>query len=88
MDENLAEFFHEVRETIKSRGKSYDTPENNFAKIARAWSDYLGFNVEVYDVAVMMALLKLARLTNGYHRDSLLDACAYLGIADGLSDDQ
>jgi hypothetical protein len=31
--------------------------------------------------------LKLARLQNGYHKDSILDAICYLALAYELSDD-
>jgi hypothetical protein len=33
----------------------------------------------------MMALLKIARLRNGHHRDSFVDGCGYLALGAELS---
>lgn len=88
MDEHISEFFAEVKETIRVRGKAYGVPEENFSRIARMWTDYLGISVEPFDVAVLMSMLKLARLSEGFHRDSILDAVSYLTLADRFADGQ
>lgn len=65
------------------REKQYGNPENSFAKIARLWSDYLGgINISEVDVAIMMTLLKIARIMGGrFKADSFVDACGYLACA-------
>ena len=66
------------------RQASYGSPAENFARIATMWSAYLGFNVTCKDVAVCMALLKLAREANRHKRDNLLDAAAYVALASDM----
>lgn len=62
------------------REAHYGTPQDNFACIAEMWSAYLGHAVSSADVCNMMALLKIARLRNGSHRDSSVDGAAYLAL--------
>lgn len=44
------------------RVTDYGRPENNFAMIAGMWSEYLHTEVSALDVAMMMGLLKIARV--------------------------
>lgn len=62
------------------REKHYGTPAENFQAIADMWSAYLGHAVSASDVCNMMALLKIARLRNGPHRDSAVDGAGYLAL--------
>jgi len=62
------------------REKHYGTPAENFQAIADMWSAYLGHAVSASDVCNMMALLKIARLRNGPHRDSSVDGAGYLAL--------
>jgi len=59
-------------------------PRNGLMKIGVAiadlWSAYLNYPVSPADTCHMMALLKIARLRNGKHRDSSVDAAGYLGL--------
>lgn len=62
------------------REQQYGTPENNFATIAKLWNAYLGRRNEISpsDVAMMMVLLKVARISNGnYKEDSYIDLAGY-----------
>ncbi len=66
------------------RNETYGGPENSFLQIANLWNAYLrSFDVCLgpHDVAAMMALLKIARIstTSGKHRDSWLDLAGYAG---------
>lgn len=70
------------------RQEHYGEPLENFAAIARMWMTYLDYPVTPRDVCNMMALLKLARLRNGPHRDSSVDACGYLALGAELSGGQ
>jgi hypothetical protein len=60
------------------RQDQYGTPENNFGRIAKLWSAYLNFEVNSVDVAMMMALLKIARVKTGTATDdSFVDLAGY-----------
>lgn len=64
------------------REKQYGKPEDNFAVIARFWTTYTGHPISSEDVAVMMALLKIARIRSGnYKADSFVDGVGYLSLA-------
>lgn len=71
------------------REKTYGKPSKNLACIATFWSAYLenrfgpALDLAASDVAVMMTLLKVARLANSPgHRDSLTDGAAYLALVE------
>ena len=66
------------------REQDYGTPEDSFNIIADLWAVYLkgcGVSIdflESHDVAIMMALLKIARISeNPQHMDSWVDGCGY-----------
>lgn len=64
------------------REKQYGSPEDNFADIAEFWTTYTGYPISAEDVAIMMALLKIARIRSGnYKADSFVDLCGYASIA-------
>lgn len=66
------------------RQKHYGPPEENFRRIAVRWGQFLGVEIEPWQVCVMMADLKIARLCEGPHRDSMVDGCGYLALAGEL----
>jgi hypothetical protein len=51
------------------RNAQYGTPESNFGMIAEFWSTYLGYPVVAHDVAAMMGLMKIARITTSPDKD-------------------
>lgn len=60
------------------RDLDYGSPEDNFAYIAKLWTDYCGYNFSALDVAMMMALLKISRIKNGGGTgDSFVDLAGY-----------
>ena len=62
------------------REQDYGTPEDSFQKIGTFWTAYLNYAVEIdaEDVAAMMALLKIARISeNPQHMDSWVDLAGY-----------
>lgn len=64
------------------RNDQYGEPQELFGLIAKYWTAHLDRQVNAHDVAVMMALMKCARMqANPAHRDSAVDACGYLAIA-------
>ncbi len=62
------------------REQDYGSPKDNFGAIAAMWSAYIGVAISPADVCCMMALLKIARLKNGYHADSFIDGVGYLAL--------
>ena len=70
------------------REQDYGRPEDNFRMIADLWATYIRkkvisnkaeVNIEPADVAVMMCLMKIARISsNPSHMDSWIDGCGYL----------
>ena len=68
------------------RNQSYDEPEDNFGRTAQLWSAYLTVEVTAIDVAVLMVLLKVARLmhTPG-HVDSWVDIAGYAACGADVS---
>lgn len=60
------------------RETDYGSPEDNFNRIATYWSTHLGMEITAEDVAVMMALLKIARIATGTATDdSWVDLAGY-----------
>ncbi len=61
------------------REDTYGGPEDSFKLIAQYWSIYLGHDVGPADVALMMDLLKTARLQKAPdHVDSWIDKAGYV----------
>lgn len=70
------------RLTHGDRNKNYGDPKKNHERIAGLWSIYLGFEVTAAQVAICLALIKIARLIETPdHLDSFVDLAAYAGIA-------
>ena len=61
------------------REQDYGSPENNFERIANLWNAYLGAQtVSAVDVAMMLGLLKIARIKTGKGTaDSFVDLAGY-----------
>lgn len=66
------------------RRKSYGDAQKSFARIARSWSDIVGFEIPPRKVALMMVSLKVLRDSNRPKRDNLVDICGYAELADKL----
>lgn len=81
------------------RQGQYGAPEDSFAVIAKFWNVYLDARdvrdseghrinapIVANDVANMMALMKIARISNGvFKEDSYVDAIGYLAIGAELN---
>ena len=75
------------------RQEDYGTPEDNFTTIGLLWGVYLRAahpelakvlpinGIEAKDVAVMMSLLKVARIATGSSPDSFVDLAGYAACA-------
>ena len=89
---NRAEILHEAEKCVcTDRQEQYGSPESNFGLIAELWQTYLrqrcvssGADVCILpdDVAVMMALLKIARIATGQTKpDNYIDLAGYAACA-------
>ena len=86
----------EILDTAKKcvcgkREQDYGSPEDNFQTIAYLWNDYLYSGskpslIDATDVAMMMALLKIARIRNGGGTgDSFVDLAGYAACGGEIS---
>ena len=69
---------------LNDRQNTYGTPEDNFQTIANYWNEYLKLDSTLtkQDVAIMMILLKIARMgSSPNHLDNFVDAAGYSIIA-------
>lgn len=76
---NRAECLEKAKECVcGQREQDYGTPEDNFNRIAGLWTAYKGTVFTAGDVAMMMALLKMARIRTGTGTmDSFVDLAGY-----------
>lgn len=71
------------------RETQYGSPEDNFKAIALLWNAYMVSRrdsairiLDAQDVAIMMALLKIARIASGQPKaDNYVDLCGYAACA-------
>ena len=61
------------------REQDYGSPERNFQTVADLWNTYLHTNaIKSWDVAAMLALLKIARVASGHAKeDNWVDLAGY-----------
>lgn len=96
-DKNVLEEAHEI--IYGDREQTYGTPSKNLDTIAKMWSAYVNassglaefVNLEFQpkDVAIMMVLLKAARLANDpEHRDSIVDICGYAALIERCDEEE
>jgi len=72
----------EAKDLIADRGKDYGLAAINHLRISKYWSAYLERNIEPHEVAICMALVKIARLQEtSLHADSYKDGAAYIALA-------
>lgn len=68
-----------IKTVCSDREGQYGSPEDNFKRIADLWTTYCGgYRFEPKDVAMMMSLLKIARIATGKHKDdNYIDLAGY-----------
>lgn len=59
------------------RERDYGSPDGSFSLIAKFWSVWLGVEISSKDVAMMMCLLKTARIKSSDKPDSYVDLAGY-----------
>lgn len=85
---NRKEFLNAAEKCVcNGKENEYGTPEDNFGLIARLWAVYLDYPVRDVDVAIMMNLLKIARIKTGMNKeDSFVDAIGYMACAGEIAE--
>jgi len=84
----------EILDTAKQyvnvdRAAQHGDAESNFNVIASYWTAHLDVYISAADVAVMMTLMKLARIkANPEHVDSWVDGCGYLACGGEIATEQ
>lgn len=83
-----AEILHAAESCIcGQREQDYGSPEDNFGTIAQMWTAYTGTLITALDVAMMMCLLKIARIKNGGGTgDSFVDLAGYAACGGEIHD--
>ena len=78
----------EAKRLVSTRREAtYGNKKANHKNIAKLWSAYLDKTISTKDVALMMALLKIARTKLGKHNeDDYVDLVGYGAIAGELAD--
>ena len=76
---NRAEILEKARSCVcGERQTDYGTPGDSFKTIAALWSAYTGHDCSPIDVAMMMSLLKIARIKTGRVTEySFVDLAGY-----------
>ncbi len=81
----------------QDRAAIYGPPEDSFHRIADLWNAFLHARGKLavmqelspWDVAMMMALMKIARASgNPGHQDSYVDGAGYLALAGEMANDR
>lgn len=65
----------------KNRDKDYGDKYVNHKNISKLWSIFLNKEISPHDVAICMALIKIARMKHSHKKDNYIDLAAYAAIA-------
>lgn len=77
----MTDILQEASELINGdRAQDYGDVTENFQRIAQLWSAYKDEFFYPHDVSMMMILVKVARQSEGYHRDSAVDIAGYAAL--------
>ena len=71
----------------ETRQAEYGNPRPNYICAARIATEMTGIGLTERDIYLVMAAVKLARNAGQHKRDNLLDAVAYLAMADYAVED-
>ena len=93
-----AEILKEAEKCVcGNREQDYGSPENNFRTIANFWATYLNtkhdcdvcITIDPEDVAAMLALLKIARISSGRMKDdNWIDLAGYAACGGEIAADK
>ena len=84
-----AEILQSATDLYQDRGLDYGHPTDNMARAARLISAYLEMPITDYQVAVILALVKIARsIEDAQKIDTWVDGASYLAIAGQLATEE
>ena len=81
---NAGDFLIEAKAIIQDRGLEYGHPSDNMQRTASLWSAYLELPITDYQVAMCLALVKIARSMESPKTDTFVDLAAYTAISGQL----
>jgi hypothetical protein len=79
-----SDYLNEARAVIQDRGMDYGHPTDNMSRTASLWSAYLEMPISDYQVAMCLALVKIARSMETAKVDNYIDGAAYFAISGQL----
>jgi hypothetical protein len=85
---NARDYLNEARATIQDRGVDYGHPSDNMSRTASLWSAYLEVPVDPHQVAMCMALVKIARSMETSKTDTYVDLVAYTALSAQLATEE
>ena len=85
---NAKDYLNEARATIQDRGLDYGHPSDNMSRTASLWSAYLELPIDPHQVAMCLALVKVARSMETAKPDNYIDGAAYFAISGMLATEE
>jgi hypothetical protein len=85
---NAGDILTEAKATIQDRGMDYGHPTDNMSRTASLWSAYLEMPVTDYQVAMCLALVKVARSMETSKVDNYVDGSAYFALSGFLREQE
>ena len=83
-----SDYLNEARAIIEDRGMDYGHPSDNMQRTARLWSAYLEMPITDDQVAMCLALVKVARSMETAKVDNFIDGAAYFAISGQLATEE
>ena len=83
-----SDYLNEAKAIIEDRGMDYGHPSDNMQRTARLWSAYLEMPITDDQVAMCLALVKVARSMETAKVDNFIDGAAYFAISGQLATEE
>ena len=83
-----SDYLNEAKAIIEDRGMDYGHPSDNMQRTARLWCAYLEMPISDDQVAMCLALVKIARSMESAKVDNFIDGAAYFAISGQLATEE
>ena len=83
-----SDYLNEAKAIIEDRGMDYGHPSDNMQRTASLWSAYLEMPISDDQVAMCLALVKVARSMESSKVDNFIDGAAYFAISGQLATEE
>ena len=83
-----SDYLNEAKAIIEDRGMDYGHPSDNMQRTASLWSAYLEMPITDDQVAMCLALVKVARSMESSKVDNFIDGAAYFAICGMLATEE